>query len=86
MGEGPAGGTDLAAAGRASTRWGQGDDTAAGTAGAGVRPCQGAALGEAEEGGWCSSGQAGQRAVRQLMAGARLGWKVRGALHTADKR
>lgn len=86
MGEGPAGGTGLAAAGRASTRWGLEDDTAAGTEGAGVRPCQGAALGEVEEGEWCSSERAGQQAIRQLMAGARLGWKVRGALHAADKR
>ena len=53
---GPAGGTDLAAAGRASTRWGLEDDTAAGTAGAGGQPYQGAALGVEEEGGWGSSG------------------------------
>ena len=71
MGEGPAGGTDLAAAGRASTRWGQEDDTAAGTAGAGVRPCQGAALAEVEEGGWCSS---------EVEVSGRSGslWQVRG--------
>lgn len=55
VGEGPAGRRGFAVAGRVSTRWGRGDDTAAGTAGAGGRPCQGAALGEEEEGGWCSS-------------------------------
>jgi hypothetical protein len=79
--EGPAGGTDLAAAGRASTRWGQEDGTAAGTAGAGGRPCQDAALGEGEEGA-CSSSRAGQLAIRQLMAGTTLGRSDGGALHT----
>jgi hypothetical protein len=70
VGEGPAGGTDLAAAGRASTRWGQEDDTAADTAGAGVQPCQGAALAEVEEGGWCSYARAAADRRRWQAAGS----------------
>lgn len=50
-----AGDTDLAAAARASTRWGQADGTAADTAGVDGQPCRGAALGAEGEGGLCSS-------------------------------